>query len=134
VTVSPAGLEGRIASIIAARGSDRAADQVLDETITYLGAGIADLVNLFNPERVVVGGWLGRALGDELLPRIREAAGRRALHLPFSRVEIVTADLGQDAVALGGATLPIARLLTAGAVAPRHPDKPRRVRSVVSPG
>jgi predicted NBD/HSP70 family sugar kinase len=133
-TVSPAGLEGAIASIIAARGSDRAADQVLDETITYLGAGIADLVNLFNPERVVVGGWLGRALGDELLPRIREAAGRRALHLPFSRVEIVTADLGQDAVALGGATLPIARLLTAGAVAPRHPDKPRRVRSVVSPG
>ena len=106
----------------------------LDETITYLGAGIADLVNLFNPERVVVGGWLGRALGDDLLPRIREAAARRALHLPFSRVEIVTADLGQDAVALGGATLPIARLLTAGAVPPRHPEKPRRVRSVVSPG
>ena len=61
------------------------------------------------------------------------AAGRRALHLPFSRVEIVTADLGQDAVALGGATLPIARLLTAGAVAPRHPEKPRRIRSVAPP-
>src|SRR5580698_8571944 len=116
-TISPGELEGRIAAIIAARDSDRAAAQVIDETITYLGAGIADLVNLFNPERVVVGGWLGRALGDDLLPRIREAAGRRALHLPFSRVEIVTADLGQDAVALGGATLPIARLLTAGAVA-----------------
>ena len=129
VTISPGELEGRVASIIAARDSDRAAAQVIDETITYLGAGIADLVNLFNPERVVVGGWLGRALGDDLLPRIREAAGRRALHLPFSRVEIVTADLGQDAVALGGATLPIARLLTAGAVAPRHPEKPRRVRA-----
>jgi predicted NBD/HSP70 family sugar kinase len=83
---------------------------------------------------VVVGGWLGRALSDELLPRIREAAGRRALHLPFSRVEIVTADLGQDAVALGGATLPIALLLTAGAVLPRHPEKPRPARSVVSAG
>ena len=82
---------------------------------------------------MVVDGWLGRALGDDLLPRIRDAAGRRALHLPFSRVEIVTADLGQDAVALGGATLPIARLLTAGAVAPRHPEKPRRIRSV-TPG
>src|ERR1700733_7944881 len=90
VTVSPGELEGQIAAIIAARDSDRAADQVLDETITYLGAGIADLVNLFNPERVVVGGWLGRALGDELLPRIREAAGRRALHLPFGRGELVT--------------------------------------------
>ena len=134
VTVSPGELEGRVAAIIAARDSDRAAAQVIDETITYLGAGIADLVNLFNPERVVVGGWLGRALGDDLLPRIRAAAGRRALHLPFSRVEIVTADLGQDAVALGGATLPIARLLTAGAVAPRHPEKPRRIRPVATPG
>ena len=65
VTVSPGELEGRVAAIIAARDSDRAAAQVLDETITYLGAGIADLVNLFNPERVVVGGWLGRALGDD---------------------------------------------------------------------
>src|SRR5258707_1717965 len=95
-TISPGELEGRVAAIIAARGSDRAADQVLDETITYLGAGIADLVNLFNPERVVVGGWLGRALGDELLPQITEAAGRRALHLPFSRVEIGKGDLGRD--------------------------------------
>jgi predicted NBD/HSP70 family sugar kinase len=130
---SPADLEGEIAAIIAARDSDRAAAQVLDETITYLGAGIADLVNLFNPERVVVGGWLGRALSEELLPRIREAAGRQALRLPFSRVEIVQAELGQDAVALGGATLPIARLLTAGAVVPEPADTRRRIRSVVSP-
>jgi predicted NBD/HSP70 family sugar kinase len=114
---SPGDLEAEIAAIIGARDRDRAAAQVLDETVTYLGAGIADLVNLFNPERVVVGGWLGRALSDELLPGIREAAGRQALHLPFSRVRIVKADLGQDAVALGGATLPIARLLAAGAMA-----------------
>ena len=134
VATSPGDLEAEIAAIIEARDSDRAAAQVLDETMTYLGAGIADLVNLFNPERVVVGGWLGRALSGELLPRIREAAGRQALRLPFSRVEIVKAELGQDAVALGGATLPIARLLTAGAVVPEHPDSRRRIRSVVSPG
>jgi len=90
---------------------------VMDEVVTYLGAGLANLVNLFNPERVVVGGWLGRALSDPFLPRITEAAGRNALRLPFSGVEIVKAELGQDAVALGGATLPIARLLNAGAMA-----------------
>jgi hypothetical protein len=33
-----------------------------------------------------------------------------------------------------GATLPIARLLTAGAVLPRQPDQPRRTRSVAAPG
>jgi predicted NBD/HSP70 family sugar kinase len=120
----PAELESRIAEIIEARHRDPAAAKVLDETVTYLGAGIADLVNLFNPERVVVGGWLGQALSDALLPSIREAAAGRALHLPFSRVEIVKAELGQDAVALGGATLPIARLLSAGAADPVKPGDP----------
>jgi predicted NBD/HSP70 family sugar kinase len=134
VATSPGDLEGGIAAIIAASDRDRAAAQVLDETVTYLGAGIADLVNLFNPERVVVGGWLGQALSDELLPRIREAAGRQALRLPFSRVQIVKADLGQDAVALGGATLPIARLLTAGAMVADHAGNRRRLRSALSPG
>lgn len=116
----PADLEGRIAGIIARRDEDAAAAQVLGEVVTYLGAGIADLVNLFNPERVVVGGWLGMALSAELLPDIRKAAGAHALQLPFSCVEIVTAELGQNAVALGGATLPIAGVLSAGAVVPGH--------------
>ena len=110
------------------------ADQVLDETVTYLGAGLADLVNLFNPERIVVGGWLGRTLSDALLPQIREAAERQALRLPFSRVEIVKAELGPDAVALGGATLPIAQLLSAGAMSAADPDTRPRLRPAVSPG
>jgi predicted NBD/HSP70 family sugar kinase len=114
---NPASLEAAVGAIIAAGPDDQAAAQVIDEVVTYLGAGIANLVNLFNPERVVVGGWLGRALSDSLLPAITEAAGRNALRLPFSGVEIVKAELGQDAVALGGATLPIAKLLNGGAMA-----------------
>jgi hypothetical protein len=82
----------------------------------------------------VLGGWLGRALSDALLLEVRQAAGRQALRLPFSRAEIVKADLGPDAVALGGATLPIARLLTAGAVRTAGPGSRRRARSAVSPG
>ena len=130
----PGELEAGIAGIIARAGRDRIADQVLDETVSYLGAGLADLVNLFNPERIVVGGWLGRTLSDALLPRIREAAERQALRLPFSRVEIVKAELGPDAVALGGATLPIAQLLSAGAMSSTDPDTRPRLRPAVSPG
>ena len=125
---SPGELEDRIAAIIGAAGRDKVAAQVLEETVTYLGAGLADLVNLFNPERIVLGGWLGRALSEALLPEIRQAAGRQALRLPFSHVEIVKADLGQDAVALGAATLPIAQLLTAGAMHARSPGSRRRLR------
>jgi predicted NBD/HSP70 family sugar kinase len=117
VPVNPNDLEVRVAEILSLNGGDRVAAQVLDETVAFLGAGIADLVNLFNPERVVVGGWLGQALSDALLPRIVEAASRQALRLPFSHVDIVKADLGKDAVALGAATLPIAELLSSGAAA-----------------
>ena len=133
VMTSPGELEARIAAIIDAADRDQAAAQVLDETVTYLGAGIADLVNLFNPERVAVGGWLGQALSERLLPSVRRAAERQALRLPFSRVEIVKADLGKDAVALGAATLPVARLLNAGAVAPEHLGSRRRIRSASPP-
>jgi predicted NBD/HSP70 family sugar kinase len=131
---SPAELEERIAAILAARATDPAAAQVVDETVSYLGAGIADLVNLFNPERVVIGGWLGQALSEDLLPGIQLAAKRHALRLPFSRVQIVKADLGKDAVALGGATLPIARLLDAGATLPDRSAGRRRLRTMATVG
>jgi predicted NBD/HSP70 family sugar kinase len=116
----PGDLEEVVAALIDSRDRDPVSAKVLDEVVTYLGAGIANLVNLFNPERVVVGGWLGRALSDPLLPAIREAAKSNALRLPYSGVQIVKAELGQDAVALGGATLPIARLLNTGAT--RQPN------------
>jgi predicted NBD/HSP70 family sugar kinase len=120
VPVKPNELEDRVRAILSVSEHDRTAKQTLDETVTYLGAGIADLVNLFNPERIVVGGWLGQALSDPLLPRIREAASRHALRLPFSHVSIVKAELGKDAVALGAATLPIASLLSSGAAPAQH--------------
>ncbi|MGI8664832.1 MAG: ROK family transcriptional regulator [Jatrophihabitans sp.] len=119
VAINPNDLPERVAAIVAARDSDRSAARVLEETATYLGTGIADLVNLFNPERVVVGGWLGQLLGDTLLPRVREVAGEQALRLPFSHVSILKAQLGADAVALGAATLPIANVLSSGAIQPR---------------
>ncbi len=80
-----ADLEKRIDQMLATRATDETAAQVLDEAATYLGVGIANLANLFNPQRVVVGGWLGQRLGEVLLPQIRGAAERNALRLPFSQ-------------------------------------------------
>jgi predicted NBD/HSP70 family sugar kinase len=112
--------ESQLAALIsAADGSDTAASKiaarVLDETVGYLGAGIANLVNLFNPERIVVGGWAGLALGAKLLPRIQEAAAAQALAHPFGQTTIELCRLGPDAVAVGAATLPVADLLVRGA-------------------
>jgi predicted NBD/HSP70 family sugar kinase len=90
------------------------AAEVIRQTVGYLGAGIADLVNLFSPERIVLGGCEGLALGERFLPDIQAAAARNALREPYSRTRIDLCQLGPDPVAMGAATLPIARLLTDG--------------------
>jgi predicted NBD/HSP70 family sugar kinase len=92
----------------------KSAVKVLTETVGYLGAGFATLINLFNPERIVLGGWTGLALGERFMTEIRAATAEHALRQPFAHTSIVLCELGQDAVALGAATLPVARLLNAG--------------------
>jgi predicted NBD/HSP70 family sugar kinase len=94
--------------------NSKTAAKVLTETVGYLGAGFATLINLFNPERIVLGGWAGLALGDRYLTEIRAATAEHALRQPFAQTSIVLCELGQDAVALGAATLPVARLLGEG--------------------
>jgi predicted NBD/HSP70 family sugar kinase len=93
---------------------DGAAAEVIAQTVGYLGAGIAGLINLFSPERIVLGGRAGLALGERFLPDIRAAAARNALRQPYSKTRIDLCQLGPDAVAMGAATLPIARLLADG--------------------
>jgi predicted NBD/HSP70 family sugar kinase len=112
------GEEEALAALLAAADgrSDSAAGKLMAEAGEYLGIGLGNLINLVNPELIVLGGWAGRLLGAELLPRIREAAGRHALRHPFDKARIVLGELGPDAVARGAATLPVERFLSAGGV------------------
>lgn len=98
----------------AAEAGEERALAVLRETARYLGAGVSDLVNLINPDRVVVGGWVGLRLGPLLLPLVRDAARERALAPPFEQVTLDLCRLGPDAVALGAATLIVDRFYAAG--------------------
>lgn len=105
----------RMLRLLSAGGTvDGAAAEVFAQTVGYLGAGIAGLVNLFSPERIVLGGPAGLALGERFLPDIRAAAARNALRHPYGKTRIDLCQLGPDAVAMGAATLPIARLLADG--------------------
>jgi predicted NBD/HSP70 family sugar kinase len=106
--------ESAISALLQTR--TKTATKVLAETVGYLGAGFATLINLFNPERIVLGGWAGLALGERFMPEIRAATAEHALRQPFAQTSIVLCELGQDAVALGAATLPMARLLNNGGV------------------
>jgi len=98
-----------------------AARRVLDETAVYLGVGVANLINLVNPERIILGGWAGLLLGEALLPQLREAARENALRTPFGHTVIELALLGADAAIVGAATLPVAEFLRTGGVTPADP-------------
>ncbi|MEV4315464.1 ROK family transcriptional regulator [Actinocrispum sp. NPDC049592] len=106
--------QSQLDAMVAAAVRNKTAAKVLEETAGYLGAGIANLINLFNPERIVLGGWAGLAIGGRLLPGIRQAAQAHALRHPYGVTSIELCQLGPDAVAVGAATLPVAALLAEG--------------------
>src|SRR5882762_993337 len=105
--------------LVEASSSSDSASLVLDRTATYFGTSVANLVNLFNPERIVVGGWVGLKLGPQLLPKIRSVIAAQALEYSATRVTVELGQLGDDAVALGASTLVVEALLASGG---RPPD------------
>jgi predicted NBD/HSP70 family sugar kinase len=95
----------------AAQEGDPAAKQVLLDTIHYLGAGLADLINLFNPQRIILGGWVGLLLGEHFLPELAQETRRYALKQPFEAARILVSQLGRDAASLGAARLALEAFL-----------------------
>jgi predicted NBD/HSP70 family sugar kinase len=110
--------EAAFVELLQLAGTSDVAWGIVGDTIGYLAAGVANLVNLVNPERIVLGGWAGLLLGERYLPELRAAVGEHALQQPYEQVEIVLCELGRDAVALGAATLPVLRLLRDGGAVP----------------
>ncbi|GIH28698.1 sugar kinase [Acrocarpospora phusangensis] len=89
--------------------------RVIEETVAYLGMGLANLINLLNPERILIGGWAGLMIGRDLLPGIRAAALANSLAQPGNATSIILGELGPDAVALGAATLVLEEFLDTSA-------------------
>lgn len=90
------------AAVEAARGGDARALAGLASVGRYLGIGIANMIVLFSPDRVVIGGGIA-ASADLLLGAIRDEVQRRVQTTSLSVVEIVTAELGTWAGAIGAA-------------------------------
>jgi glucokinase len=94
------GADSRLLIERAEAGDDKAL-QVLDEIARRLGATMGSLVNIFNPEAIVIGGGWGEAADDYLLGPAREAMLREALSPGRELVRIVPAELGPDAGLVG---------------------------------
>lgn len=86
--------------VAAAREGNDAAVQAMNEIGRRLGAGIGSLINVFDPELVVLGGGFSSAL-DLLLDSAREVVAQEALPPGRTSVRIVPAELGADAGLIG---------------------------------
>jgi glucokinase len=86
----------------AARRSDPLARQVVDQTASLLGLGVANIISLVNPEIVILGGSIGRQ-DDLLLPGLRQVVLQWAQPASARSVSIVTSRLGADAGLYGAA-------------------------------
>ncbi len=87
---------------IAAKDGDPLALEIIAKAATYLGIGMVNLVNIFNPEMIIVGGGLAK-IGDLLLNPARQVVKERAFQLSAQAVRIVPAQLGDDSGLIGAA-------------------------------
>ncbi len=86
------------------RANDARAVKLWDETMQVLGAGVAGMINAFNPQRVIIGGGVTQA-GDVLFDPLRRIALSRAMKPMAAVCDLVPAQLGADVVVLGAAAV-----------------------------
>lgn len=107
------------ARLVAAAAEGGPAAETLDVAANYFGIAAANLANLFNPEVIVISGWLGLALGPTTLDRIREVVNEQALDYTASSVRIELGRFRDDAVVLGASSLVVDEMLGNGGVVPK---------------
>src|SRR5204863_4299288 len=91
-----AGMKGRDV-VAAARAGDKDAQGHLDDLGRWLGVGISNFVNIFEPQHIVIGGGLGASASDLFLDIAIEEARARALPAGFERLKVSLAKGGSDA-------------------------------------
>jgi predicted NBD/HSP70 family sugar kinase len=92
------------AVIEAARKKDKIAMEIISAAGSNLGVRVAYLVNLFNPDIVVIGGGIEKA-GDVFIDSVKNAVKKFAFEEPASIVKIIPSMLEDNAVVLGAAAL-----------------------------
>lgn len=88
---------------------DPIAAQIVERTGYFLGIGISNLINILNPERVVLGGWVVDTLGEYLLDAARPHMDSHALATPALASRLDIQKITGNAVSLGAATLAFER-------------------------
>jgi glucokinase len=87
-----------------ARRQNKKAKTIWSKVGSRLGTAFVGVVNLFNPDAIVIGGGVANA-GKILFTRVRETIAKRAMNVQARRVKVFKARLGSDAGLIGAAIL-----------------------------
>lgn len=85
--------------------NDAAVVQAIERSATYVGYGVASLLNIFNPEVVVIGGGVVEAIGQPYVDIVQRVASQNVFKIALRNVRIVAAELKDDSAVLGAAEL-----------------------------
>ena len=88
---------------------DKIASESLNEHCDFLGHGIAGFINIFSPQKIVIGGGLSEA-GDFYIQKISDCVHRYAIRDCAVNTQIMAASLGNKAGSIGAASLVFTQL------------------------
>ena len=88
----------------AAKAGDAVARRIYTKMGEYIGIGLASVVNLLNPEKIIIGGGVAGA-GDILFTPLKETLKKRSMKIAGDTVEVVPAQLGNTAGVIGASLL-----------------------------
>jgi glucokinase len=97
----------------AAQAGDKLANELIARAAYYLGVGLSNLINIFNPEIIVIGGGLSN-IGEILLEPAYEEASRRAYKQSYQAVRFASAELGRNSGVLGAAAFALEKIKESG--------------------
>ncbi|WP_369816264.1 ROK family protein [Agromyces sp. Soil535] len=90
---------------------DSDANALIERATSLLGTALGGLVNLYNPQGVIVGGWVGTLFMERRRTEIESAMRVAALERPGSQTDLYVGSVGENSVTLGAAILPLEDLV-----------------------
>jgi len=94
----------------AADDGDENAIESIAEAGTAMGIGLAGLINIFNPEKVIIGGPIS-VVGEYLLPSIQKSVNKYSMAEIASQTEVSLSEFGRDASLVGAAAIVVDDIL-----------------------
>ncbi|OFI06929.1 glucokinase [Clostridium acetireducens DSM 10703] len=87
-----------------AKNGDIISNEIIDSALEFLGIGISNIITIFNPEAVIIGGGITN-IGDRLFDIVKREVKKRCFENLYNNCSIIPSKLGKDSGAIGAATL-----------------------------